>query len=209
MDIMFDDKSALEDFGLRLSKFTIEAPKPKRVTVSVPNRNGDLDLTYALSDEIYYENRNIEIIFYIVDLNKRWDANYEAVLNYIHGQRRNVVFGESTWNWDCFCEVTSVDTRHQVGVVTVNCVAHPYKKREKQVSKTIMDSGTITIENNRMQSVPEITSTSACSIAFEDKSVAIPAGTSIATDIVLKEGTNTLTVTGTTNITIKYTEGAL
>lgn len=209
MDITFDGVSALS-MGLRLSKVTIDPPTPKRVTVSVPNRNGDLDLTYALSDEIYYNDRNINIIFYIVDLNKDWDSNYETILNYLHGQKREVVLSDANeWYWDCFCQVDSIDTRHQVGVVEMTCVAYPYKKKEKQITKSVSGSETITIENNRMWTVPEITSSNACRIEIDDRSIAIPAGDSISTDIVFKDGTNIFRVIGTTNITFKYTEGAL
>ena len=86
------DKKSLDDFGLYTERhWKLERPAVKRVYVSVPSRDGDLDMTDALAGEPRYNDRLLTFPLYsdlgyndFLDLHSR-------VKNYCHGQRMKVV----------------------------------------------------------------------------------------------------------------------
>ena len=48
-EVFFDGMASFSDWGLYLTSLTIDAPKPKDIYVEIPNGDGALDLTEALT----------------------------------------------------------------------------------------------------------------------------------------------------------------
>ena len=67
----------------------------------------------------------------------------------------------------------------------------------------------ITLVNSRKRVVPSITTTDSMTITFGGTSTIVNAGTFTIPTLELVEGNNTVTVTGTGNITFTYQEGGL
>ena len=81
--VTFGIKHSYEDFGLILSSKEIGLPTPKTESVSVIGRNGDLDLTDALGDDVKFENRKLSFTFSLLNGARDWTAtlsNMKVVL---------------------------------------------------------------------------------------------------------------------------------
>ena len=59
--IIFNGVDFYHQFHAVLEDYDIESPEPKIVKVSVPGRNGDLDMSEALTGTIAYNNRQITV----------------------------------------------------------------------------------------------------------------------------------------------------
>ena len=91
------DKKSLDDFGLYTERhWKLERPAVKRVYVSVPARDGDLDMTEALAGEPRYNDRLLTFPLYSdLGYNDFLDL-HSKVKNYCHGQRMKIVLPHFT-----------------------------------------------------------------------------------------------------------------
>lgn len=85
--VTFGIKHSYEDFGLILSSKEIGLPTPKTELVSVIGRNGDLDLTDALGDDVKFENRKLSFTFSLLNGARDWTATLSNLSNYLHGKK--------------------------------------------------------------------------------------------------------------------------
>lgn len=210
--VTFGSKHSYDDFGLWLTGVDIGSPTPKRTTQEVPGRDGAIDLTYALSSETHYKNRPLTFTFQKADSTYSWDELYRNVSNAIHGRRLHIVQdSDPNYYWDAFCTVEKPKFNGKIITMTVKLDAYPYKFKtaETTVTKTISGSGTIACSNIKKDVVPTITSSADVSITLNGSTVAVTSGTHKYPGLVLKEGTNTMSVTGSANITVKYREASL
>ena len=58
------DKHSFHDFGLIMTNKVISGPVPKTKKVEVPARNGSIDMTEVVTDDVKYEDRTINISFF-------------------------------------------------------------------------------------------------------------------------------------------------
>ena len=65
--VQFGDHHTANDWSLILHEKIVSPPKPKTNYVSVPGRDGDLDLTEALSDVVNYQDRTASYTFLLTD----------------------------------------------------------------------------------------------------------------------------------------------
>ena len=89
--VTFGIKHSYEDFGLILSSKEIGLPTPKTESVSVIGRNGDLDLTDALGDDVKFENRKLSFTFSLLNGARDWTATLSNLSNYLHGKKMRIV----------------------------------------------------------------------------------------------------------------------
>ena len=92
--VKIGEKHSYDDFGLILSSKVINPPEPKTNEVEVPLRDGSIDLTQALTDEVKYKDREIQLTFSVIDSRKTWHDKISAIENYLHGQRMKIIFDE-------------------------------------------------------------------------------------------------------------------
>ena len=98
-----------------------------------------------------------------------------------------------------------------VGSIQIDCDCEPYKYKmqETTVTQAVSGSATITLSNMRKRTVPTITTDATMTFAFGGRSIQHNAGTFIIPTFELIEGNNTVTVTGTGNVSFTYQEGGL
>ena len=213
-EVFFDGIASFSDWGLYLTSLTIDAPKPKEIYVEIPNGDGALDLTEALTGEVHYESRPFEAVFaikpetYSVDL-VRW------LIGYLNGKQRTIrTKGEPGYYLIGRC-ATSLKNDGVLAVLTVKATCQPwkYKNDVTAINMTLGASGTtsITLPNERKRVIPTITASAAVTIIFNGQTISVNAGTQRLTNIALSYGDNVLTITGTegTTVSFEYQEGAL
>ena len=213
-EVFFDGMASFSDWGLYLTSLTIDAPKPKEIYVEIPNGDGALDLTEALTGEVHYESRPFEAVFaikpetYSADL-VRW------LIGYLNGKQRTIRTKEEPGYYLVGRCATSQKNDGVLAVLTVKATCQPwkYKNDVTAINTTIGASGTTTLNlmNERKRVIPTITASAAVTIAFNGQTISVNAGTQRLTNIALQYGNNVLTITGAegTTVLFEYQEGAL
>ena len=213
-EVFFDGIASFRDWGIYLSSIVIDDPKPKEIYVDIPNGDGALDLTEALTGEVHYESRPFEAVFTI----KPETYSVELVRylrSYLNGKQRTIRTKEEPGYYLIGRCATSLKNDGVLAILTVKATCQPwkYKNDVTAINTTIGASGTNTLNltNERKRVIPTITASAAVTIAFNGKTISVNAGTQRLTNIALSYGDNLLTITGAegTTVLFEYQEGAL
>lgn len=149
-----------EDLGVVMISKDIPAPKPQTFTVSIPGRNGVLDLSEALTGEVAYNNRILKFTFV-------GDGSRERVLSLIdefliyHGQYITVTTDDyPEWYYSGRADVTYNDKGYFVEI-TLTVDAQPFKEQITPRTYVLKDESyyEITLKNNGFPVIPRITTT--------------------------------------------------
>lgn len=93
--ITFGDKHTYDDWGLILTaRPEISSPAPKTVLVDLEGSDGSIDLTESLTGDVAYQNRSFKAEFHVMDNRREWSALYSEIMDYLHGQKMQVIFDE-------------------------------------------------------------------------------------------------------------------
>ena len=213
-EVFFDGIASFRDWGIYLSSIVIDDPQPKEIYVDIPNGDGALDLTEALTGEVHYESRPFEAVFTI----KPETYSVELVRylrSYLNGKQRAIRTKEEPGYYLIGRCATSIKKDGVLAVLTVKATCKPwkYKNDVTAINTTIGASGTTTLNltNERKRVIPTITASAAVTIAFNGQTISVNAGTQRLTNIALQYGNNVLTITGAegTTVSFEYQEGAL
>jgi hypothetical protein len=98
-----------------------------------------------------------------------------------------------------------------IDIATITATCDPYKYKLSPTVKEFDVSGSlsVTLPNDRMPTVPMVTTDAEITIQFGESTIVFPAGTRKAPALLLLEGENQLTLTGSGHIKFEYQEGAL
>lgn len=228
--VMFGDKHSYRDFGLILSSKSISPPKAQINMVSVPLRDGSIDLTESLTGDVKYEDREISITFTVINHNNAWAATISEVENYLHGQRMQIVFDDdASFYYIGRISVNKFTSKKNLGTLVIDCTVEPYKYdvlstlddwewdsfdfdtgRINQISDISVEGSTEVIVIGRRKKVsPKITTSAAMTVAFEGAEYNLSAGTQKVYGLLLHEGENVLTFTGKGTVSVDYRGGSL
>lgn len=228
--VMFDKKHSYRDFGLILSSVVISPPKPQSKKVTVPLRDGSIDLTDAVTDEVKYNDRTIKMTFTVIDPMNTWCAKVSEIENYIHGQRMKIILDK-----DCAfyymgrISVNSFASNKSIGTLVVEGTVEPFKYdlfssavdwewdvfdfEEGIINETgqliVNGERTITLVCRRKRMFPTFTVSADMVLKFEGEPYSLKAGSQKVYDVFLTEGENTLTFTGKGTVSIDYIGGSL
>lgn len=213
-EVFFDGIASFSDWGLYLTSLTIDAPKPKEIYVEIPNGDGSLDLTEALTGEVHYESRPFEAVFAIKP--ETYSAELvRRLIGYLNGKQRTIRTKEEPGYYLVGRCATSLKNDGVLAILTVKATCQPwkYKNVPTVVNSTIGASGTteLNLTNERKRVIPTITTSAAVTIIFDGQTISVNAGTQRLTNIALSYGDNLLTITGAagTTVSFEYQEGAL
>lgn len=210
--VKFGNYHSYDEWGLVLIEKEIQSPEPKVYQVEIEGGDGVLDLT-EFPGEVKYKNRSLS--FVLAKPNAVPDeflSLFSVVQNAIHGQRMQIVFDDDPEHY-YFGRVTINKWKSvkRLGEIVIEVDAEPYKMKltETVVSNAVSGTQAISLTNGRKRVVPTITTDVEMTIAFGNYTGTFSAGTFIIPELELIEGSNTVTVTGTGNISFRYREGGL
>ena len=209
--VLFGSIDSYTDLGLFLTEFKRANPTPKRTLAKVPCRDGNLDLTYALSSEIHYENRELVLTFKAVDYSNDWETVFSNISSQLHGKKMHVVFSnDPDWYWDCFVTVDP-ESEYNVGTVEVICDAYPYKRKDYYGSVSATSSGVpLAIQVTMQTVVPTITCANAITVKPDSGATySLAAGTHIDPGFKLTAGVHSLLIKGSGLVTVSFINGRL
>lgn len=220
--VTFGNKHSYDDWGIYLADNTKDLPAPRRVTVDVPFRNGILDVTSALSNRIFYENRQLSFDFIVADNDRPWPVLLSEITGDIHGQSLDVITDmDPDWYWHAYnCTLEPPDRNDDLYMLTITCDCYPYKMEVNPTEyKISVDSSgrTIMCPNNRMEVSPTIHTTADVRLTYTNeygtsKTVTLDTGNNVVDDLLFFQGYNRLDfarVNSNATVTITYRQGAL
>lgn len=233
--VTFGNKHSYLDWGLYLtSRPVISPPSPKTVYVDIPGSDGVIDLTESLTGDVKYDNRTISLEFVVIEPRARWSNIYSEILDYLHGQRMRIIMDEDpTYYYIGRLQVNEWKSDKSTSTITIEGNVEPYKLEmfssleEWEWDSFNFETGiirdyrnirvdealTFTIEGRRKPVVPSFTVVSddgdGIQVQFNRSTYNLPDGTNKVLNIVIKDGTNTLTFTGNGTVSIDYRGGRL
>ena len=201
------------DWGLVLRQYPeITPPSPKTKIISIPGADGVLDLSTALTGYVLYENRTITFEFTIMKPRDMWPATYSEILDHLHGRELEIIMDDDREHYyKGRVQVTTHNPEKVTAGITLKANVEPYKTRclVEQRSATITGSGTLTIVGKRKPVIPTIKATADMKMTFGGRTYDLTAGENRLPEVVMLEGENMFTFTGTGTVTFEYREGRL
>ncbi len=227
--VTFGTKHSYNDFGLILSSKEIGLPEPKTESVSIVGRNGDIDLTEALTDTVTFGNRKITFTFTLLNAHIYWTKVLSEVSNYLHGKKMQIILdADKTFYYYGRCKINQFKTNKTLGTLVVECDVEPYKIEVNGAGTphvwdtfSFVDgiiytnevSVNCSVTKNLISRAKVVSPTFICSSAMEviynGITYNLPAGTTTVYDIRLQEGDNFVTFTGNGTVKISYKSGSL
>lgn len=213
--VQFGDYHTAEDWNLILHEKIVSPPVPKTNYVSVPGRDGDLDLTEALSGVVNYQDRKASYTFLLTDGTHADRVELiSQIIGVLHGQRVQIIDTDDypDYYMNGRLTVTDVSNSNAYGILKIEAVCQPWRyainQKTKAVTVTASDGTvTVTMTNSGYKTVaPTLTVTGSITLTYGSTSTTLSAGTYILAGLRFTPGVNTVTVAGTGSITISYQE---
>ncbi|WP_026524719.1 hypothetical protein [Butyrivibrio sp. MB2005] len=195
------------DLGLVLYSKKISPPKVRTAVVEVPGRDGNLDITEALTGRVMYEDREISFVFRVPNPKEEWPRVYSKVLNNIHGKKMDIILDDDPDNtYSGRISIDEFATNRNLAEIAVVCTVSPKKTYKNAVKKMIAVSGSksLTLTNSGIPTIPEITADSELDVSFGGMSYHLSPGKNKVFDILLPEGDSKLIFSGTGNVTVEF-----
>ena len=228
--VTIDEFHTYKDWGLILTDYTISPPKPKTTYVSVPGRNGTLDYSEAVSDEIKYEDRNIKMSFHVTKKQSDWRYVVSKIQNEIQGRKVRIIFDDDiAFYYYGRIEVDTFTNSGKIATLNITAVADPFKYNittseqdwlwdpfdfeQSIINETsgLLVQGSLAVSLVCRGSVknPIIISDNNMTVTYKEKKYNINTGSQVMYEIILEEGTNQLLFEGNGTVSINYTGGRL
>ena len=211
--VQFGDYHTAKDWNLILNEKIVSPPVPKTNYISVPGRDGDLDLTEALSGVVNYQDRNASYTFLLTDGTHADRVELiSQIIGVLHGQRVQIIDTDDypDYYMNGRLTVTDVSNSNAYGILKIEAVCQPWRYASVQKSKTVTVGSaaqTVTMSNNGYKTVaPTLTVTGSVTLTYGSTSTTLSDGTYILAGLRFTPGVNTVTVAGAGTITISYQE---
>lgn len=228
--VLIGEKHTYNDWGLILTSKAISPPAPQLHMVSVPMRDGSIDLTETLTEDVKYSDRTITLNFAVVDPRNTWTSKISEIANYLHGKRFRIVCDDDVaFYYVGRVEINNWASDSRIGNLVIECTVEPFKYDLQssavdwewdvfdfedgiinETGELIVD-GTrdITLICRRKRMFPTFTASSAMTVTFDGETYNLKAGSQKVYDIFFCEGENQLTFKGNGTISIDYIGGSL
>lgn len=212
--VYFGEIHSFRDLNLILAPFAPTPATPQTNFLTVPGRDGHLDLTEA-NGEVKYNSREFLFTFTVAPGDAlTFDERASMVANALNGLRCRITLDrDPDFYWVGRCVVDKYTQDKNIGKIIVKATVDPYKLKQSLTVATFdltEDEQEVTLVNGRMASVPSIECTDdGTTVVFGGTTHTLNARTSKILDIRFTEGSNVLKLSGNGTITLRWQEGAL
>ena len=192
----------------------IGSPEVKKKLLDVEGADGTLDYTDFFGEPKYTDVKHKFPFATIVPM-KEFLSHYSIVKSALHGKKMPIILDdEPGFYYVGRIYVQPFTNEKNIGHITIEAECEPYKYKlaKTTVSRAIDGTEIITLTNARKRAVPEVTIETETSINITYGSGFIwdlGPGSYTLPELELVEGNNTVTVTGTGEISFVWQEGTL
>lgn len=211
IQVTLNDQNYYLQHRIVLEDFSIGMPEPKFIKVSVPGRDGDLDMSEALTGYTQYHNREIQLQFGITGSEVECEIKKQVLVSGVSGKQVHVRFSHLEGYFVGRCKVDSITRshRHYTVQLTIDCYPYRLAETESSVSFSLYASPReVSVNNSGMPTAPTIRTTGNASILYKGIRYNLEAGTH-RLGLILASGENRLTISGTGSLTLLYRKGVL
>ena len=212
-DVIFNnEKSAYYDWNIVLTKADIPFPSVKTSSVDIKGANGILDLSEVLTGDVCYSNRNIKLIFAMME-DKDYRLTISDIANYLHGKNVTLKFtNDNEYFYSGRAVINKCDYSHGKSSLVIAVSADPFKYSITESNVVLNLNGetkSLTLPNKRMKVSPTLVVTGSVTMTFEGNTYTLSEGEQQLLNFVLSEGNNNVSFSGTGKVKITYRQGAL
>lgn len=225
--VRLNDVDLYQKYNCILAHLEIGVPSVQSKFIAVPLRNGSLDFTEFLTDDVKYGDRPVN--FKLIYAGKDIVRVCSDLQNLMHGKRCIAVFDEdASYYYEGRFEVDGYEVTKYGGRITISGTCTPFKYsvvssvedwlwddfdfEEGYINelKNIAVNGTkkVTLIADA-KGYAKITTTAQMTVEYQNTSVVIPVGTTTMYDFEFTEGENVLNFSGNGTISIDYRGGRL
>lgn len=211
--VQFGDYHTADDWGLILNEKSVSPPKPKTNYVSVPGRDGDIDLTEALSGVVNYQDRTAEYTLLLTDgSHADREELIATIVGVLHGQRMRIIDTDDYPDYYMIGRLTVTDIVNNAayGVIHIQAVCDPWRyaqvPRYKKIAVTKNERSVIIANNGYKTVTPSLTVTGSITLTYGTTSTTLSAGTYTLPGLRLSPGVNKCTISGSGSVQFEYTE---
>ena len=230
-----NDNDTWDQFGLIMSSKNIAPAEAKQNFLELPARNGDLDLSEALTGMPMYGNREITVVLGGKMKRRDWVQSCSAFQNAYHNRVVKVIFEDDpNYYWQGRLSVNDdFELGQEVATFSITLNAQPYKLETRDGGSEscqawdtfVFDTdifrdyyglqvdGTLQVNlyGNNMPVIPvfEVSNADDLQVGFNGQTYDLANGTNKIYDIVTMPGDNILTFTGKGTVTVQYRGGSL
>ena len=211
--VKFDDKHSYYHWGLMFKKRpVISPPTPKTKYVEVPGADGAIDMTDTLTGYTQYQNRQISFEFILMAGRENWPAIYSDLMDTLHGRKVKITFDDDPdYFYTGRVTVGKWNAEMVTAVITMTAEVEPFKTEILKKTKSCIltdEVVTVTVRGTKKPVVPEITATEdGVQVSFRGETYTLKAGVNRIPGIVIREGANEFTFTGSGTVDITYEGG--
>lgn len=217
--IIFGSYDTADDGRWTLTGWSLSEPVYKSNFVTVPGRDGDLDLSTALTDGApRYSNRTLTATFECSEGTRlEREDTINTMVNWLDGWRMDIVLPDDDDHYitgRVHVKREYNDQAHAKVTVTAACDPWRYSDRETVVKLTATETAqTATLVNSGRKTVVPLLviegEGASVKLAYGAASWTLGAGSYQLPDLVLDQGSATLTYSGTGALTFTYREAVL
>lgn len=126
--MMLGDFHSYRDFSLvPTSKPVISLPEPRLEYLSIPGKQGNLDITESLSSEVIYDMRKGFMEFLIAD-NKKWTQIYQKLKSQVHGKKLSIILDtEPSFYYMGRVSISDIKSDKNYQTIVFDYTLEPYK----------------------------------------------------------------------------------
>lgn len=223
----FNGKHSYSDFGLIMNSKTISTPSKKKLKDSVVGMNSVYDFSnLASGGEIIYNQRDITVTFTLICSSKQvLLSKLNKVMLWLEETSQSQLIFDDMKDYYYMAEfedVTQISEEQECGEFTIKFTAEPFKSSVNLVnsdlfdtfnfeedvvqsmSYTVSNSATVSVYNFGRLIVPTINCTSAMTVNVDGVVYNLVTGDNTLYKLKLKNGYNSIIVTGTGTILFKF-----
>ena len=189
----------------------VTAPQVRKITETIPGRNGVLDYTSARTGYPAYENRIIRLILCIhKDEKAELEAARDNIFKLVHGKRVNISFNDIEGIFTGIGQIETEEDGLRYKRLTISVDAYPYRfTGTKKIELTATAEGVTKELEINMPVSPNIENENEIIIEAGNIAITKKAGNFPVDELVLKPGHNQIKIKGTGKVKMQYEEGTL
>lgn len=202
------------DYNANFIHWECTVPEPQTETMTIPLRDGFLNLTPMLSEEIHYNSRQITIGLELRSFRSDWEAYWSQLMRDLHGQEVKVSRSEDpNYYYIGTAKVGPIQDHGSTAGVNITVEAQPFKRTEsfvENVSISVSGTTTRTVHNKYMRGYPLWkASASGMTVTLNGETWNIPTTESDLFWMYFSEGDNALTLKGSGTVKLRWRGGLL
>lgn len=213
--VQFGEFHTADDWDLILNSKSINPPTPKYMRVAVDGRDGDINLSRALTGELSYSNRDVNFTFLMTDKTiEERETLLTEIINYIHGKELKIIEPDKL---DYYllgeCSIQNVQNNKSYSSFSVSATCEPYyyanEEKIRSIALTSTPAEIILTNLGRRIIVPTIKVSNSVNLEYDTTKVSLGPGTYKLTSLTLKPGSNVLKASGSGTVVFTYREAVL